>query len=176
MLVLYFGSGACCLSSTTLCHNSGMRMGKCMLIGVIHMFNYWTSTGSVIMFSHWWVIFEVWVMFWSYSGLHASYCLWTQEWGFVQSEEKVSLMVNGVDKGSSFFFYLSYFLLPILNNIDLNVCLKDVHVIYEMLPTVLVFTVSMCQVIKQFSSLGLTQKSNLQQVTSFLISVHVTAV
>ena len=86
------------------------------------------------------------------------------------------MVLNSVsDKGSSFFFYLSYFLLPILNNIDLNVCLKDVHVIYEMLPTVLVFTVSMCQVIKQFS-LGLTQKSNLQQVTSFLISVHVTAV
>ena len=31
-------------------------------------------------------------------------------------------------KVSSFFFCLSYFLLPILNNIDLNVYLKDVHV------------------------------------------------
>ena len=30
-------------------------------------------------------------------------------------------------KVSSFFFCLSYFLLPILNNIDLNVYLKDVH-------------------------------------------------
>ena len=48
--------------------------------------------------------------------------------------------------------------------------------INEMLPTVLVFTVSRCQVYKQFSSLGLTQKSNLKEVTSFLISVHVTAV
>ena len=48
--------------------------------------------------------------------------------------------------------------------------------INEMLPAVLVFTVSTCQVCKQFSSLGLTQKSNLKEVTSFLISVHVTAV
>ena len=48
--------------------------------------------------------------------------------------------------------------------------------INEMLPTVLVFIVSTCQVNKQFSSLGLTQKSNLKEVTSFLISVHVTAV
>ena len=46
----------------------------------------------------------------------------------------------------------------------------------EMLPTVLVFTVSTCQVYKQFSFLCLTQKSNLQEVTSFLISIHVTAV
>ena len=105
-----------CPSSTTLCHNSGMNMGKCLLIGVIHICNYWASAGSMIMFSHWWVIFEVWVMFWGYSGLHASYCLWTQEWGLVQNEEKVLLMANGVEQ------------LPILNISDLNVYLKDVHV------------------------------------------------
>ena len=48
--------------------------------------------------------------------------------------------------------------------------------INEMLLTVLVFIVSTCQVYKQFSFLGLTQKSNLKEVTSFLISVHVKAV
>ena len=197
-----------CPSSTTLCHNSGMNMGKCLLIGLIHICNYWASAGSMIMVSHWWVIFEVWVMFWSYSGLHASYCLWTQEWGLVQNEEKVLLMANGVEqhKVSCFFFCLSYFLLPILNNSDLNVYLKDVHVHQWNVPysvpfsfaylkqhwfkclsqrcpstlmkcsLLLVFIVSTCQVYKQFSFLGLTQKSNLQQVTSFLISVHVTAV
>ena len=62
-----------CPSSTTHCHNSGLNMGKCMLIGVIHICSYWTSTGSMIMFSHWWVIFEGSVMFCSYSKQHASY-------------------------------------------------------------------------------------------------------
>ena len=47
--------------------------------------------------------------------------------------------------------------------------------INEMLPAVLVFTVSRCQSTNS-SPLGLTQKSNLKEVTSFLISVHLTAV
>ena len=179
MLVLYFGSGACCLSGTTLCHKSAMRMGKCKLIGVIHMCNYWTSTGSMIMFNHWWVIFEVWVMFWGYSGLHASYChlntgmRFCAKWRKSLTDGKWCWTVCLTKLVPFSFAYLIFFL-PIFNNIDLN--LKDVHVIYEMLPTVLVFTVSTCQVNKQFSSLGLTQKSNLKKVTSFLISVHVTAV
>ena len=121
MLVLYFGSGACCLSSTTLYHNSGLKMGKCKLIGVIHMCNYWTSTGSMIMFSHWWVIFEGSLMFCSYSELHASY-------GHLNSGMRFCAKWRKSLTDGKWCWTVCLTKLVPFNNIDLNVYLKDVHV------------------------------------------------
>ena len=73
------------------------------------------------------------------------------------------------------FAYLIFFCQSLTTLIWMFVSKMSMY-INEMLLTVLVFTVSTCQVNKQFSFLGLTQKSNLKKVTSFLISVHVTAV
>ena len=133
MLVLYFGSGACCLSGTTLCHKSGMRMGECKLIGVIHMCNYWKSTGSMIMFSHWWVIFEGSVMFCSYSKLHASYC--HLNWGMRFCAKWRKSLTDGkwcwtvcLTKLVPFSFTYLIFFCQSLTTLILNVCLKDVHV------------------------------------------------
>ena len=181
MLVLYFGSGACCLNGTTLCHKSGLKMGKCKLIVVIHMCNYWTSTGSMIMFNHWWVIFEGSVMFCSYAELHASYCHLNSGMRFCAKWRKS--LIDGkwcwtvcLTKLVPFSFaYLIFFCQSLTKLIWMFVSKMSMY-INEMFLTVLVFTVSTCQVYKQFSSLGLTQKSNLKEVTSFLISVHVTAV
>ena len=181
MLVLYFGSGACCLSGTTLCHKSGMRMGKCKLIGVIHMCNYWTSTGSMIMFSHWWIIFEGSVVFCSYSELHASYghlnsgMRFCAKWRKSFTDGKWCWTVCLTKLVPFCFAYLIFFCQSLTTLIWIFISKMSMY-INEMLPTVLVFTVSTCQVNKQFSFLGLTQKSNLIKVTSFLISVHVTAV
>ena len=82
------------------------------------------------------------------------------------------MVLNSVfDKVSSLFFFCQS-----LTTLIWMFVSKMSMYINEMLPTVLVFIVSTCQVNKQFSFLGLTQKSNLKKVTSFLISVHVTAV
>ena len=87
------------------------------------------------------------------------------------------MVLNSVfDKVSSLFFCLSYFFFQSLTTLIWMFVSKMSIYINEMLPTVLVFTVSTCQVNKQFSFLGLTQKSNLKKVTFFLISVHITAV
>ena len=108
-------------------------MGKCKLIGAIHMCNYWTSTGSMIMFSHWWVIFEGSVMFCSYSELHATYCHLNSGMRFCAKWRKS--LTDGkwcwtvcLTKLVPFSFAYLIFFLPIFNNIDLNVYLKDVHV------------------------------------------------
>ena len=182
MLVLYFGSGACCLSSTTLCHNNGMKMGKCMLIGVIHMFNYWTnlyrlSDNVQSLVSYFWGVSDVLKL------LRAACKLLPLNSGMRFCAKWRKSLIDGkwcwtvcLTKLVPFSFaYLIFFCQSLTTLIWMFVSKMSMY-INEMLPTVLVFTVSRCQVCKQFSFLGLTQKSNLKEVTSFLISVHVTAV
>ena len=134
MLVLYFGSGACCLSSTTLCHNNGMKMGKCMLIGVIHMFNYWTnlyrlSDNFQSLVSYFWGVSDVLKL------LRAACKLLPLNSGMRFCAKWRKSLIDGkwcwtvcLTKLVPFSFAYLIFFLPIFNNIDLNVCLKDVHV------------------------------------------------